>query len=1027
MLCVLCLGAVVAQAQPVPVSPKPTGVQSFAADTVFRPVAAASNLPNALVPAVLAEDGSGLLWAGGEGGLVKFDGYRFHAYGTTESPDGLLDHFVLSLHRDARGRLFVGTGSGGLARYDPALDRFVPIGLGAAPGSANSVNAMADDGAAGLWVATGAGVFHLDAAGTVLSHWRHEAARPDSLPDDRIEAVLKDRLGRLWVGGADGLMRSRRPPPRVSPLENSFVVVALPVPAGEPADIRKLMQDSAGRIWVTTRQQGAYVVEPDGSVHGIAATQHPQTDDAGSEIKAMEEVAPGRIWLGSFGRGIVEVDAATLATRRIVRDPALRNSLDHDTVEGLYRDASGLVWVSTTYGLSQADPANAGILTIQGSTGQGSAGRGTRLTTEDAIGVLARPGGALWVGSNSNGIDILDASGQRISNLPVARVWCLASTASGPVFIGARGGLYVADPDGKHVVQQEVPGRRSHNGVYAILPLDGTLWLGGRNDGLWNVQPGPGGQMTVLQHVDVPALNDGAVHAIAAMPDGKLAIGTEAGVNLLDLHSHAVQTVLPYPGEPPVLRAAQVESLLVDAMGRLWVGTDGAGIAIVTGRDARGEAVVRHLAAADGLPNGGINAMLPDRRGRVWVSTDHGLAVIDPGTLAVTSLGPPDGVAITQYWAGSASITADGALVFGGDGGITIVHPDHVARWTYQPPVVITGIRLGGRDLAAGQGGDAPVSIEVPADANSVTVEFAALDYSAPDRNLYRYRLDGFDRDWVQTDAAHRFAAYTNLPPGDYTLRLAGSNRNGVWAPHEATLQFHVLPAWYQTLWFQAIKIGAVLALGAGLLHVRTVLLHRRQRELEKQVAERTAELSASQRQLHQLAYFDALTALPNRRAFNEKFAQMVEAASAGRSFAVVMVDLDGFKKVNDTLGHDAGDALLVLAAGRLRQAVRDGDFVARLGGDEFAILLTGVRDSSGADLVCERIVTLMAEPLSIEGTLARIGASVGAALCPRDARTQDELFKRVDLALYDAKHCGRGIWRWYNESLQQQENAPAR
>jgi diguanylate cyclase (GGDEF)-like protein len=130
------------------------------------------------------------------------------------------------------------------------------------------------------------------------------------------------------------------------------------------------------------------------------------------------------------------------------------------------------------------------------------------------------------------------------------------------------------------------------------------------------------------------------------------------------------------------------------------------------------------------------------------------------------------------------------------------------------------------------------------------------------------------------------------------------------------------------------------------------------------------------------------------------------------------MIDLDGFKKVNDTLGHDAGDDVLVIAAGRLREAVRDGDFVARLGGDEFAALLYAVRDQSGADIVCERICRLMAEPVTVKGEAAKIGASVGVALCPRDGRAQDQLYKLVDLALYDAKRAGRGVWRWYRESL---------
>jgi len=981
------------------------------AETVFRPVAAASTVPSAVVPSIMVQDGSGLLWAGGDEGILRWDGYRFVGYSSDLTPqDGLLDHGVLAMYSDAQGTLWVGTAAGGLARYNPAQDRFVTLSL--APertrgaGEVRSVNAIDGDGAGGLWVASNAGLFRIDNSGTVIATWRHEPARADSLPADRVAAVVRDRAGALWVGAANGLARTL--PGGAKP--NSFVPVGLPTPAGEPADIRQLMLDSGGRIWVATRQQGAYVVEPDGSTHGIAATMPPQTDEAGGEIKTMAEVAPGRVWLGTFGRGIVEVDQATLATRHIGRDPSVPNSLDHDTVHGLYRDSSGVVWVSTTLGLSQASPGNTGIETLFGRAGQAG-----RLSTEDAIGVLVRPDGTLWVGSSANGIDILGPDWRKRGNLPVSRVWCLAAEPAGPVYIGARGGLFVADAGGKQVARLDVPGRNPHEGVFGLTLVGGKLWVAGRTDGVWELQPEADGRMTVLRHVTAPLLNDDTIHTIAALPDGSIAIGSENGVNLLDPGSGRVTSLFPGEGTPP---GTLVESLLVDLQGRLWIGMDGGGILVWTGRDPGGRAIFHHLGGAEGMPHGGISAMKLDRRGRIWASTDHGLAVIDPASFAVRALGAPDGVAITQYWAGAVDMDARGELVFGGVGGITVVRPDEVAPWNFEPPVVITSLQIGGRQVPICPGGDGPVRFYVPADANSFTVEFSALDYSAPDQNRYRYRLDGFDRDWVPTDAAHRFAAYTNLPPGDYTWHLAGSNRNGVWTLREATLRLRVQPAWFQTIWFRVIECVAAGALVTLLVHARTVVLRRRQRELEHQVAERTAELSESQKQLRQLAYFDSLTALPNRRAFNEECARMVAAAQGGQPFALVMVDLDGFKKVNDTLGHDAGDEVLVIAAGRLREAVRDGDFVARLGGDEFAVLLHAVRDQGSADLVCERICTLMAAPVSLKNGGAKIGASLGVALCLRDGRTQDQLYKYVELALYDAKRAGRGVWRWYREGL---------
>jgi diguanylate cyclase (GGDEF)-like protein len=127
-----------------------------------------------------------------------------------------------------------------------------------------------------------------------------------------------------------------------------------------------------------------------------------------------------------------------------------------------------------------------------------------------------------------------------------------------------------------------------------------------------------------------------------------------------------------------------------------------------------------------------------------------------------------------------------------------------------------------------------------------------------------------------------------------------------------------------------------------------------------------------------------------------------------------MLIDLDNFKQVNDAFGHDTGDALLVQAAGRLRDAVREDDFLARLGGDEFAVLLANVHDREIIERLCTRVVDALAAPITINGHSLQAGASVGVALFPDHGRTQEDLYRHVDQALYEAKRAGRGAWRWY-------------
>jgi diguanylate cyclase (GGDEF)-like protein len=976
-------------------------------DIVLRPVAQAADQPTVLLPLAIEQDARGFLWAAGEAGLLRWDGYRFHAYAANHvPPDGLGNHYVQCLHRDAAGRLWVGTVEGELARYDPGGDRFDVIALDPAHGGAQSIWALDDDGSGGLWAATNRGLFHLDADGTVTGHLTHDGpGAAGRLPDDRIQALLRDRQGRLWIGGRFGLAHGNADNTR-------FAGQDIPLADGGTIEVSHLLQDSAGRIWVGTRHHGAYALAPGSAAARPVALPHQAGEgEAGVEIMAMAEVSPGRIWLGTFGQGIADVDAATGQTRQIRHDPFVPGSLNSDSVYALFPDRSGIVWVGTTLGISQYNPGDGGIATLFGDPG-----RRDGLTGHDITALLPLPDGTLWIASQTDGIQIMGPDGAVRGRLPVKRVFCLAADPQGPVFIGTRAGLYRSDALGQHLDRLQIPGRRVAGGVFSLHFDRGTLWLGGDDDGLWRLAVAADGRVTVLRHDDVPVLTDATVHAIAPGPDGRLAVGTENGFNLVDPDSGAVERVLHDAADPASIASGQVASFFVDRHGRLWAGSDNAGISIMLGRDRAGRPRFRHLGLADGLPNADINLMLPDRQGRIWVSTDNGLAAIDQETFAVRAFRAVDGVAIATFWGTSGAATPSGALLFGGTGGMAVVRPERVGSWQFRPPVVITDVTAGGRP----HGVDG--SVTVPPDANSLSVEFAALDFSSPDSLRYRHRLRGFETAWIPTDAAHRVAAYTNLPPGDFRFEVQGSNRNGVWSEQPATLAVRVLPAWFQTIWCRLAEAGAAALAVAALVQGRTIILRRRQRALERQVAERTAELSArteeltaSQAMLHRLAYFDPLTALPNRRALHEAVQALVQG-QAPQPFALMLIDLDGFKQVNDTLGHAGGDTLLVVAAGRLREAVREGDLVARLGGDEFAILLRAVRDEDPVAWVADRLVAGMAEPMTVQGTQVRIGASAGAARFPEHGTTEEALYRHADLALYDAKRAGRGVWRWYRE-----------
>jgi diguanylate cyclase (GGDEF)-like protein len=995
------------------------------ADTAFEHLARDNELPNAAIPMSITQDSDGFLWIGSQNGLARWDGYHFRLYRADPGKLGALpDNFIQTLLADARGVLWIGTTSGGLARYDREHDSFIVFPVGSNGLSHVSVRSIVEDGGGGVWVATEGGLDHvLPAAEDTpprIEHWRHAEGEPGSLPDNRVRGLLRDRQGTLWVGTATGLARLDKGARR-------FVPVVLPTPSDRVPSPWSFLEDSAGRIWVGTIRQGAFVIDP--VTHNARWVQEndpvrpaDQSVMHSAGVSALVEVAPGQIWLGTLGQGIISVNTTNWQTHNIRHDATQPASLADDGIQCLFKDRAGLIWICSDRSISHYNPAQPAMITVFDTSG-----RADGISDSNVDAILPMPDGRIWLGLESTGIDIVDPAGARVgslrpdaqrpeSALPKDYINALVASKDSDVYVGTEQGLYRVDRAARGAVRVSIPQRDPTAQVWALL-LDGnTLWIGGF-DGLWALQLGAI-QAPLLTHAEASSgLTDTRITVIDRGESGYLWVGTKNGLNHVNLATHAIERIVPDPKDPQALAAGYVTALQTDSQGRLWVATFGGGVNVLESRDSSGRPRFRRLGLAQGLNNNNADKLLEDGKRRIWASTDDGLAVIDERTFAIQSFRRAEGLPISSYWVGAGAATPQGEMLFGGVGGLSVVRPDRISGWTYQPQIAITDIRIGGKPVSAGllSGPEVSEPLKVSPQANSIAVEFAALDYSAPERNRYAYKLEGFDPAWVDSDAVHRLASYTNLPPGKYSLHLRGSNRDGVWSQTTLTVPIEVMPAWYQTLWFRIALGLAALALVAALVQVRTMYLRRHQRDLEQQVIERTAELRESQRQLEQIAYYDTLTALPNRRMFTEEFREVIVLARMqNQRFALLLIDLDRFKQINDSLGHDAGDALLIEAAIRLQAAVRKSDCVARLGGDEFGVLVAQNPAATDIENICHRIIEGFVMPVTVGGTSVKSSASIGVAVYPDHGATLDNLYKSADLALYEAKRAGGNLWRWF-------------
>ncbi len=993
------------------------------ATPVFRTYGQDDGLPHPIVTAI-TEDGDGFIWVGTQEGLARWDGYHFRTYKpATGDAHALPDSLITTLHTDPRGRLWIGTNAGGLAAYDRGQDRFDCFKDGAGGLSDSNVRAIEDDGAGGLWIGTNGGLDHFDPASGRIASLHHRNADAASLPDDHIFALLRDRAGILWVGTAGGLAR-------LAPSGGRFAPVALGGAQPGAVGVSSLFQDLGGKVWIGTFHEGAFAMAAEGGAGAASRPAGMAGDTAtlhGQRIVAIAQASGDEIWLGTYSRGIVAVSTRDGRTHTIGHEPLVRQSLPSDSVWALHLDRAGAMWAGTDGGLSRlTSPASGAAQTVFGGTGSPHG-----LTEPNVIALSIMSDGHAWAGLPSKGLDILDPAARRVVNvapdasrpssaLPPSIVSAVLEWPAGTVYVGTIHGLYRTDLTGGSLTRLEMPGRDKLAGIRGLFSAGGKLWIAGNDDGIWAITP-DGGHASAVEQYDSGQMTDrrGTVFAKGAAND--LWIGTRNGLNRLDLQTRRIERILPDRSRPASLQSGFVGGLVLDRTGRLWVGTLGGGIGVLVGRDHNGP-VFRHIGTAEGLPDDNVDSLLSDGAGRIWAATDNGVAVIDPQDFSIHALHRAEGVNISSYWGGSAAATASGALLFGGDGGMTVIRPERFQPWTYRPRIFVTDAQVGGKPVAAGRF-NATAQAEpllVQPGANSLSVEFAALDYSAPERNRYAYKLEGFDRDWIPTAPDRRLATYMNLPPGRFTLHLCGSNREGVWSQTTLDIPLRVLPAWFQTLWFKiALTCGSMVAVWL-LIRSRTIYLRRRQRELEQLVSRRTRELEESKRQIEEIAYHDALTGLPNRRLFTEKLRDLVTLVTReGGEFALLMIDLDRFKQINDTLGHDAGDALLIEAARRMRASLRVSDRLARLGGDEFAILITelAAEEMTARDVierVCARIVDALAAPIAFKSAEMKTSASIGVALCPGCGRTPEALYKAADLALYEAKRAGRNTWRWH-------------
>jgi diguanylate cyclase (GGDEF)-like protein len=953
----------------------------------------------------IAQDAAGFLWLGTEEGLDRFDGYTFHPSRHDRlDKTSLANNFIADLEAGADGSLWVATDGGGVVRRNPASGAYERIGLA----GLRRVRALRLDRAGRLWIAgREGGLASFDPATRRVARYRHAADDANTLPSNSLFAILEDRRGDIWIGTEKGLARfdaaSRR-------------IVREEIPGARNVLVRALLEDQAGRIWIGT-YSGLLRFDP--ATRRFARFALPS-----DTIDALLEDNERRLWVGTTA-GLALFDPARDAFDIYRHDAANPHSLPDDRVTALHADRGGILWIGTKFGgLARWNPR-------AWSFGHRATGN-TMAFTQDRD-------GRLWVGTFGEGIAIVDRAKGTSTPLRLAdpRVMALLTDRDGTIWAGTmQGGLSRIDPQSRQVkVYRHDPSDVRSLGAPGVMSLlqdsHGRLWVGTYGGGLSLLDRA---SETFTRFPAEPKrrerLASDRITALAEDPSGLLWVGTDGGgLNLFDPANGNVIRFRHKPDDARTVAADTIYAVHIDKRGTVWVGTRSGGLDRVIG-SARTPAAIRfeNIAERDGLPNGTVYGIRPDATGHLWLSTNFGLARLEPEKLAIRAFHRRDGLQGEEFNFGAHYANDAGQVFFGGTNGYNAFDPAQL-RFNHSPPQLaltsVTGLDAGTLTGAAAHN---LRSLHLPHGHGDIVFEVAALDFAAPNANTFWYRLEGQQPHWVKA-GNRRTVTITNLREGDYTLRVQAANPDGAWNERGLAIAIKVDPPFWRTGWAYAVEALLLLLLlfGAWMAHMRRLAREARySRELETQVRDRTREiethasaLERANRQLEEMSLTDPLTGLGNRRSLHYSMTRILNGSSRGGRhpcIAVMAVDLDCMKPVNDEFGHDAGDRVLKRVAEILRDSVTGPDAVIRWGGDEF-LVLHACDDIDAAAALAERMRYTVSKHRYHIGRsgVARTSCSLGFALYPfvRAAPglvTWEDVIRLSDAALYRAKS-RRNAW----------------
>jgi ligand-binding sensor domain-containing protein/signal transduction histidine kinase len=599
-----------------------------------------------------------------------------------------------------------------------------------------------------------------------------------------VRVIFEDNSGILWIGTQRGINRFNRNKEtftRFKYKKNNLGCL-------NSSDINVFYEDSQQAFWIGTSNKGLYKFDKNKELLSQYKNQPGNPHSLSHNcVNTIYEDCHGTLWVGTFG-GLNQFVEENGTFIRYTHNPRNLNTVSHNRIIDIYEDFSGILWIATLGGgLSRINQYKSQFEHYSHNSHNPNS-----LSHNFIYPIFEDSKGILWIGTAGGGLNRYDRKNSLFTHyqhdLNDSKSIChnivrsICEDKSGFLWIATEGGLsrlrknnwkkksffnFFHDPNN--------PESLSSNYVLSVLvDRDGALWVG-TSDGLDSFESKTG---TFIHYIYNPIFfNYNNVWTIYENRDGVFWLGTWGqGFNRFDKKKGEFIRYTHDPKIPDCVSHNIVTSFFEDKDKLLWIGTYGGGL----NRFNRDTGNFKHYTTKDGLADNVVYGILPDNNGNLWMSTNKGLSRFNPGTETFRNYEVEDGLQSNEFNRAAYFKNRKGRMYFGGINGFNTF-------WM----------------VAQKEG------IVLPFNLNYFSFEFAALDYTAPEKNQYAYLLEGVDSDWIYC-GTRRYAAYTSLNPGNYIFRVKGSNNDRIWNEKGISIPITISPPFWKRWWFTLIWVSLI-------------------------------------------------------------------------------------------------------------------------------------------------------------------------------------------------------------------------